>query len=67
MLQGDRACQRKEGKNMKAALFNGSPRRNGSTAALLACIGRTLEANGWEVETVHLGKASIHRYRGYQA
>ncbi len=52
---------------MKAVLFNGSPRRNGNTAALLACVGRTLEANGWEVETVHLGKANIHGCRGCQA
>ena len=52
---------------MKAVLFNGSPRKNGNTAALLACVGRTLEAEGWEVETVQLSSAKIHGCRGCQA
>ena len=39
---------------MKVVAFNGSPRREGNTATLLAAVLRELEAQGIETELVHL-------------
>ncbi|MDD4094335.1 MAG: flavodoxin family protein, partial [Methanothrix sp.] len=39
---------------MKVVAFNGSPRRDGNTAALLAAVLRELEGQGIETELVHL-------------
>ena len=39
---------------MKVVSFNGSPRRDGNTAALLAAVLRELEGQGIETELVHL-------------
>ena len=39
---------------MKVIAFNGSPRRDGNTATLLAAVFRELESQGIETELVHL-------------
>lgn len=39
---------------MKVIAFNGSPRRDGNTATLLAAVLRELESQGIETELVHL-------------
>lgn len=44
---------------MKILLINGSPRRNGNTAAALAEMVRVFEAEGFETETVQIGAEAI--------
>ena len=39
---------------MKVVAFNGSPRRDGNTAALLGAVLRELESQGIETKLVHL-------------
>ena len=44
---------------MKILLINGSPRRNGNTAAALAEMVRVFEAEGFESKTVQIGAEAI--------
>lgn len=44
---------------MKILLINGSPRRNGNTAAALVEMVRVFEAEGFETETVQIGAEAI--------
>lgn len=44
---------------MKILLINGSPRRNGNTAAALAEMVRVFKAEGFETETVQIGAEAI--------
>ena len=44
---------------MKVLLVNGSPRKNGNTAAALSAVERELHAEGIETVTVHVGAAEI--------
>lgn len=44
---------------MKVVAFNGSPRKNGNTAASLQLVLKQLEEAGIETELVHLGKETI--------
>ena len=39
---------------MKVVAFNGSPHKDGNTAALLGAVLRELESQGIETELVHL-------------
>ena len=39
---------------MKVVAFNGSPHREGNTAALLGAVLRELESQGIETELIHL-------------
>lgn len=45
---------------MKVVAFNGSPRKEGNTAALIKHVLKELEKEGIETETVHIGGKSIH-------
>jgi multimeric flavodoxin WrbA len=45
---------------MKVVAFNGSPRKEGNTAALIKHVLGELEKEGIETETVHIGGKSIH-------
>lgn len=45
---------------MKVLIINGSPRREGNTSIALDEVRRTLEAEGIETETVHVGHKDIH-------
>lgn len=45
---------------MKALLINGSPRANECTYTALSELKRTLEAEGIEVELIHVGHKDIH-------
>lgn len=45
---------------MKALLINGSPRAEGCTFTALSELKRTLEAEGIEVELLHVGHKAIH-------
>jgi multimeric flavodoxin WrbA len=45
---------------MKVVAFNGSPRKNGNTAALIGNVTAVLEAKGIETETIQVGGKSIH-------
>jgi multimeric flavodoxin WrbA len=45
---------------MKVVAFNGSPRKEGNTAALISHVLSELEKEGIETETVHVGGKSIH-------
>lgn len=45
---------------MKVVAFNGSPRREGNTAALIKHVLKELEKEGIETETIHIGGKSIH-------
>lgn len=49
----------KDIKKMKVLLLNGSPRRNGNTATLLAEAAKRLAENGIDSETVHVGTAPV--------
>ena len=40
---------------MKVLLINGSPRANGNTSIALAAVAKTLEAEGIETITIHIG------------
>lgn len=44
---------------MKALLINGSPRLHGCTYTALTELQRTLEAEGIEVELIHVGNKDI--------
>ncbi len=44
---------------MKILLINGSPRKNGNTAAALAEMARMFESEGFETETVQIGAEAI--------
>ena len=44
---------------MKVLLINGSPRKNGNTSLALAEVARTLEAEGIETETFHIGSGPV--------
>jgi len=44
---------------MKILAINGSPRAKGNTALALAEMGRVFEAEGMEMETVHIGGSMI--------
>lgn len=46
-------------KQLKALLVNGSPRANGCTFTALDELRRTLEADGIEVELIHIGNKDI--------
>jgi multimeric flavodoxin WrbA len=45
---------------MKVVAFNGSPRKEGNTAALIKHVLGELEKEGIETETIHIGGKSIH-------
>lgn len=45
---------------MKVVAFNGSPRKEGNTAALIKYVLAELEKEGIETETVQIGGKSIH-------
>lgn len=45
---------------MKVLIINGSPRKEGNTAIALDEVRKTLEAEGIETETVHVGHKDIH-------
>lgn len=45
---------------MKALLINGSPRSKGCTYTALTVLKKTLEAEGIEVELLHVGHKDIH-------
>ncbi len=45
---------------MKVLIINGSPRKEGNTAVALDEVRKTLEAEGIETETVHVGHKDIH-------
>ncbi len=45
---------------MKILLINGSPNSKGNTAIALAEVAKTLEAEGIETETIHIGHLDIH-------
>jgi len=45
---------------MYVLLINGSPRKNGCTARALKEVADTLESEGVETETIHLGASGIH-------
>jgi multimeric flavodoxin WrbA len=45
---------------MKVVAFNGSPRKEGNTAALLKHVLAELEKEGIETETIQIGGKSIH-------
>ncbi len=45
---------------MKVVAINGSPRKEGNTAALLNELTSKLEAEGIETETIHIGGKKIH-------
>lgn len=45
---------------MKVLIINGSPRKEGNTAVALDEVRKTLEAEGMETETVHVGHKDIH-------
>jgi multimeric flavodoxin WrbA len=45
---------------MKVVAFNGSPRRDGNTARLLAMVCKTLEDEGIETEIVQVGGKCVH-------
>ena len=45
---------------MKVVAFNGSPRKEGNTAALIKHVLTELEKEGIETETVQVGGKSIH-------
>lgn len=45
---------------MKVIAINGSPRKNGNTAAALKLMCDELEREGIETETLHIGKQLIH-------
>lgn len=45
---------------MKALLINGSPRANGCTFTALTELKKTLEAEGIDVELIHVGHKDIH-------
>jgi len=45
---------------MKVVLFNGSPKKKGSTARALTEVAEQLEAAGIQTETLHLGKDPVH-------
>ena len=45
---------------MKVLIINGSPHREGNTSIALDEVRRTLEAEGIETETVHVGHKDIH-------
>jgi multimeric flavodoxin WrbA len=49
---------------MKVIAFNGSPHAAGNTAAAIRIVAKELEADGIEVETVHVGAALIHGCTG---
>jgi multimeric flavodoxin WrbA len=48
----------------KVLLLNGSPGKNGCTATALAEVSRTLEENGIETETIHIGNQDIRGCTG---
>ncbi len=45
---------------MKVLLINGSPHREGNTAIALSEVAKTLEGEGVETETVHVGQKDMH-------
>ncbi len=45
---------------MKVLLINGSPHREGNTSIALSEVAKTLEGEGVETETVHVGQKDIH-------
>lgn len=45
---------------MKVLIINGSPRKEGNTAVALDEVRKTLEVEGIETETVHVGHKDIH-------
>ncbi len=47
-------------KRMKVIAINGSPRREGNTAAALAMVGEQLKQEGIDFEIVHIGHKLIH-------
>lgn len=46
--------------NMKVIAFNGSPRREGNTAILIAEVFKILESHGIETEMIQLGNKTVH-------
>ena len=44
---------------MKVLLINGSPHQQGNTAAALGAVGRQLEANGLETQTIWIGAGAV--------
>ena len=46
-------------KTLKALLVNGSPRANGCTFTALTELKKTLEAEGIEVELIHVGHRDV--------
>ena len=44
---------------MKVLLINGSPKSNGNTALALTEMAKVFEAEGVEVETIHVGNKAI--------
>ena len=44
---------------MKVLLINGSPKANGNTNLALSEVAKTLNAEGIETETIHIGKGAI--------
>ena len=49
---------------MKVVAFNGSPRREGSTAAMLKVVLSELESAGIETEIFHIGNQLVHGCTG---
>lgn len=45
---------------MKVVAFNGSPRRKGNTAILIAEVFKILESHGIETEMIQLGNKTVH-------
>lgn len=45
---------------MKVVAFNGSPRREGNTAILIAEVFKILESHGIETEMIQLGNKTVH-------
>lgn len=45
---------------MKVVAINGSPRKEGNTAAMLKQLTSKLEAEGIETETIHIGGKKVH-------
>jgi multimeric flavodoxin WrbA len=45
---------------MKVIVINGSPNKKGNTFHALNMVGNELEANGIEVEILHIGHKMIH-------
>jgi multimeric flavodoxin WrbA len=45
---------------MKVIGFNGSPRKDGNTTALMDCVFREIEKEGIETQLVQLSAKTIH-------